>query len=75
MNGPDSSAEAEKRRLMLRQRHGGIATPGEINYRNIFKWLHDRQYEGVIGMEHGVKGKGIEGEKAMIAAYRWCDDF
>ena len=50
-------------------------TTGEINYRNIFKWLHDRKYEGVIGMEHGVKGPGIEGEKALIAAYRWCDDF
>ncbi|MGB2820612.1 MAG: TIM barrel protein, partial [Phycisphaerae bacterium] len=29
-------------------------TTGEINYRNIFKWLHDvKKYDGVLGMEHG----------------------
>lgn len=50
-------------------------TTGEINYRNIFKWLHERKYSGVIGMEHGAKGKGEEGEKALIEAYRWCDSF
>ncbi len=50
-------------------------TTGEINYRNIFKWLHDRGYEGVIGMEHGNSQGGKEGEQALIAAYRWCDSF
>jgi len=51
-------------------------TTGEINYRNIFKWLHDvKKYDGVIGMEHGNSQKGIEGDKAVIAAYRACDDF
>jgi len=50
-------------------------TTGEINYRNIFKWLHERRYDGVIGMEHGLSQKGIEGEKALIEAYRWCDGF
>ena len=50
-------------------------TTGEINYRNIFKWLHARGYKGVVGMEHGNSRKGAEGEKAVIAAYRACDDF
>lgn len=50
-------------------------TTGEINYRNIFKWLHQRSYQGVIGMEHGKSQPGKEGELALIAAYRECDNF
>lgn len=50
-------------------------TTGEINYRNVFKWLHDKGYQGVIGMEHGNSVKGAEGEKKVIEAYRWCDNF
>jgi len=50
-------------------------TTGEINYRNIFKWLSGKGYKGVIGMEHGNSRKGAEGEKAVITAYRACDDF
>jgi hydroxypyruvate isomerase len=51
-------------------------TTGEINYRNIFKWLHDvKKYDGVLGMEHGNSQKGAEGEQAVIAAYRACDNF
>jgi hydroxypyruvate isomerase len=50
-------------------------TTGEINYKNIFKWLHDKGYEGVIGMEHGKSRGGVEGEKALIEAYRYCDNF
>lgn len=48
---------------------------GEINYKNIFRWLHQRQYKGVLGMEHGNSLKGKEGEIAVIAAYRECDRF
>ncbi|MFK7789934.1 MAG: hydroxypyruvate isomerase family protein [Phycisphaeraceae bacterium] len=48
---------------------------GEINYQNIFKHLHKKGYEGVIGMEHGHSVGGIEGEKKCIAAYRKADDF
>ncbi|MEM1353769.1 MAG: TIM barrel protein [Planctomycetota bacterium] len=48
---------------------------GEINYRNVFKYIHDKGYEGVIGMEHGHSVDGIEGEKKCIAAYRMADDF
>jgi len=50
-------------------------TTGEINYQNIFKWLHDKGYEGVIGMEHGKSKGGEEGERALIKAYRICDNF
>jgi hydroxypyruvate isomerase len=48
-------------------------TTGEINYRHIFQWLHDRGYTGVIGMEHGLKNTGREGEQALIQAYRAVD--
>ena len=50
-------------------------TTGEINYKNVFKHIHDRDYKGVLGMEHGNSKKGKEGEKAVIEAYRYCDSF
>jgi len=50
-------------------------TTGEINYKNVFKWLHDKGFEGVIGMEHGNSKPGVEGEQALIEAYRYCDSF
>jgi len=48
-------------------------TTGEINYRHIFQWLHDRGYDGVVGMEHGKSLRGEEGEHRLIAAYREID--
>ena len=48
---------------------------GEINYRNVFKWLHDKGFTGICGMEHGKSQGGREGEDALIAAYRAADDF
>jgi hydroxypyruvate isomerase len=50
-------------------------TSGEINYRNIFKWIHGKGYTGTICMEHGQSKPGIEGERAVIDAYRACDQF
>jgi len=50
-------------------------TTGEINYKNVFKHLHDKGYKGVVGMEHGISRKGIEGEQRLIQAYREVDDF
>jgi len=50
-------------------------TTGEINYKNIFKYLHSRGYDSVLCMEHGKSLQGKEGEKAVIAAYQACDDF
>lgn len=48
---------------------------GEINYQNVFSHIHSKGYEGVIGMEHGMSGKGAAGERALIQAYRRADDF
>ncbi|MBN2594569.1 MAG: TIM barrel protein [Sedimentisphaerales bacterium] len=50
-------------------------TTGEINYKNIFKHIHDKGYEGVLCMEHGRSKRGKEGEMAVVEAYRACDDF
>lgn len=50
-------------------------TTGEINYRNVFRHIHGKGYSGIIGMEHGNSLPGKEGERAVIEAYRWCDDF
>lgn len=48
---------------------------GEMNYRNIFKHIASKSKELVIGMEHGNSEGGAEGERKLLAAYRWCDDF
>jgi hydroxypyruvate isomerase len=48
---------------------------GELNFRNIFKHIHDKGYDGVLCCEHGLSRKGLEGEKALIEAYRAADDF
>jgi hydroxypyruvate isomerase len=48
---------------------------GEINYLNIFKHIHKKGFEGVLGMEHGKSLPGKEGELAVIEAYRKVDAF
>ncbi|MEM9650244.1 MAG: TIM barrel protein, partial [Bacteroidota bacterium] len=40
-------------------------TTGEINYKNVFKWIHEKGFEGVLGMEHGNSKKGKSGEQAV----------
>ncbi len=51
-------------------------TTGEINYKNIFKHLYNKKYEGTLCMEHGVSQRGTkEGELRVIQAYRECDSF
>ena len=50
-------------------------TTGEINYKNVFKHIHDKGYKGVLGMEHGNFKSGKAGELAVIAAYRKVDSF
>ncbi len=50
-------------------------TTGEVNYKNVFKWLHNKGYKGVIGMEHGMSKSGKEGEEALYNAYREVDNF
>jgi len=48
---------------------------GEVNFKNIFKYLRSRDYSGVICMEHGRSIEGAEGIKRVIEAYRECDPF
>jgi len=48
---------------------------GEINYRNLFRFIYDKGYRGVVGMEHGNARDGKEGELALIKAYREADQF
>jgi len=48
---------------------------GEMNYRNIFKHIHGKGYKGVLCLEHGLSRKGLDGEKALLAAYRDADNF
>lgn len=48
-------------------------TTGEINYKNLFRHVHNKGYRGVWGMEHGNAMPGKEGELALIQAYRECD--
>jgi hydroxypyruvate isomerase len=51
-------------------------TTGEINYKNIFKYLYNKKYDGTICMEHGISQRGTkEGEARVIQAYRECDSF
>lgn len=46
---------------------------GEVNYGNVVRWLRERRFDGVIGMEHGNSLPGAAGEAALIAAYRAID--
>jgi hydroxypyruvate isomerase len=46
---------------------------GEINYAKVFEHVHASGFDWIVGMEHGNFGKGIEGEKAVIEAYRAVD--
>lgn len=50
-------------------------TTGEINYKNVFKWIHEKGFDGVLGMEHGNSKNGKEGELAVIEAYKQEDNF
>jgi hydroxypyruvate isomerase len=48
---------------------------GEMNYRNLFKHIHSKGFDGIFGMEHGNAQPGKEGEQALIAAYVAADSF
>ena len=50
-------------------------TTGEINYKNVFKFVHDKGFKGVFGMEHGNAKPGKDGELALIKAYEESDNF
>ncbi len=48
---------------------------GEINYRNVFRFIHGKGFQGVVGMEHGNSQPGPSGEEAVIEAYVEADRF
>ena len=52
---------------------------GEINYKNVFKHIAEKSKatnrEFILGMEHHNSITGAEGEKALLNAYKKCDDF
>ena len=48
---------------------------GEINYKNIFKFIYNKGFKGILGMEHGNSLEGREGELKVIKAYQMADDF
>jgi hydroxypyruvate isomerase len=50
-------------------------TTGEINFKNVFKHIHNKGYDGVLCAEHGKSKQGKEGEIAFIKAYREVDSF
>lgn len=50
-------------------------TTGEINYKNVFKFIHGKGFNGILGMEHGNSKDGSEGEQAVLDAYKSVDKF
>jgi hydroxypyruvate isomerase len=50
-------------------------TTGEINYKNIFKYIYNKGYKGILGMEHGNSQPDKEGEMAVLKAYQSVDQF
>jgi len=50
-------------------------TTGEINYNNVFKFIHSKGFDGVLGMEHGNSKPDIKGEQTVIDAYKKVDNF
>jgi hydroxypyruvate isomerase len=50
-------------------------TSGEINYKNIFKHIHEKGFDGILGMEHGNAYPGKEGEEKLLKAYQEVDSF
>ncbi|MEM7186179.1 MAG: TIM barrel protein [Bacteroidota bacterium] len=50
-------------------------TSGEINYKNVFKYIHSRGFKGILGMEHGNSMDGKKGEQRVIDAYKEVDAF
>ena len=50
-------------------------TTGEINYKNIFKFIHEKGFTGILGMEHGNAFPGKNGEIKLIESYKKVDNF
>ncbi|MCC6536682.1 MAG: TIM barrel protein [Bryobacterales bacterium] len=48
---------------------------GEVNWGNVFKAIHAKGYQGMLGMEHGLSVPGDAGVRKCFEAYRRADQF
>jgi hydroxypyruvate isomerase len=46
---------------------------GEINYKNVLRFIHGKGYRGFLGLEHGHSLSGKEGVEKTVSAYREVD--
>jgi len=46
---------------------------GEVNYQKVFAHIRKREFQGILGMEHGNSKGGADGAQAVITAYRAAD--
>ena len=48
---------------------------GEVNWRNVFKAIHEKGYKGILGMEHGLSQPGMPGLLKCFEEYQLADRF
>ena len=46
---------------------------GEVNWRNVFKAIHELGFKGILGMEHGLSVAGMPGLLKCFDEYRKAD--
>lgn len=46
---------------------------GEIDFDFLFQHIYDKGYRGFLGLEHGISGSGVAGDRAALQAYRRVD--
>jgi hydroxypyruvate isomerase len=46
---------------------------GEIDYRYLFRYIYEKGYQGILGMEHGLSQPGREGLDLCFERYRRAD--
>ncbi len=46
---------------------------GEVNWRNVFRAIHEKGFQGILGMEHGLSIPGEAGMKKCFEEYRKAD--
>jgi len=48
---------------------------GEVNWRNVFRAIHELGYQGIIGMEHGLSQPGMAGLLRCFEEYKKADSW
>lgn len=48
---------------------------GEVNWRNVFKAIYEKGYQGILGMEHGLSVAGEAGMRKCFEEYRKADSW